>query len=311
LVLAPMEDVSNLPFRLLCKRMGADLVLTEFVAAEALVREIPRSLDKCRVLEEERPVGVQIFGGRVEGMAAAARVAAGRGPDFIDLNFGCPVQKVVCRDAGAAVLKDLELMQRIVAAVREAVELPVTVKLRLGWDEQSIVAVRAARLLERLGVRAIALHARTRAQHYGGSADWSWIARVKQAVGVPVIGNGDVHTPEDAERMLAETGADGVMIGRASIGAPWIFHRVRAHLSGQGERGEPVAAERLALLREHLRLALAHGRERHQLPLLRRHYAGYLRGLPGARELRLKLCEARGAGEIEGLLASWAPAWAA
>jgi nifR3 family TIM-barrel protein len=302
LVLAPMEDVSNLAFRLLCKRHGADLVLTEFVAAEALVRDSQRSLDKCRVLDQERPVGIQIFGGRVEGLVGAARVAAALGPDFLDLNFGCPVFKVICRDAGAAVLKDLGLMERIVAAIRETIELPLTVKLRLGWDEASIVVVEAARLLERLGVSAIAIHARTREQQYSGVADWEWIRRVKQEVGIPVIGNGDVRTPADAARLLLQTGADGVMVGRAAIGAPWIFGHIRHYLQTGALLPEPGPEQRLTLIREHLDLALAHDPPHRALPLLRRHYSGYLHGLPGARELRAQLCAAESEDEIEELL---------
>ncbi|MBD3336545.1 MAG: tRNA dihydrouridine synthase DusB, partial [Candidatus Eisenbacteria bacterium] len=223
LYLAPMEDVTEGPFRRICRRLGADVVVTEFISAEGLIRDAARSRAKTVLAGDEHPVGIQIFGSRPEALTEAARLAEAVGADFVDINFGCPVKKVACKGAGAGVLRDLPLMERLARAVVRSVAVPVTVKTRLGWDEDSILIEDAARRLEGAGVQALAIHARTRRQGYRGSAAWSWIARVKSCVAIPVVGNGDVAQPQDALALQRETGCDGVMIGRAAIGNPWIF----------------------------------------------------------------------------------------
>jgi tRNA-dihydrouridine synthase B len=292
LVLAPMEDVTSAPFRALCRRHGADLVFTEFVSAEGLVRDNRKSTEKLRLLAEERPVGVQIFGERPEAMAdAARRVVEESAPDVIDVNIGCPVRKVVQKGAGAALLRDLDLTERIVRAIVRAVPVPVTAKARIGWDAESIRVLELVRMLEANGVAAVAIHARTRAQGYGERADWRWIAAAKRAVTIPVIGNGDVVSPRDAVRLLEETGCDGVMIGRAAIGNPWIFRRIKHYLATGTELPEPSVADRVETLMEHLRWNVDTHGEARGVREMRRQYGAYLHGVPGVAEIRRQLME--------------------
>lgn len=289
LLLAPMEDITDQTFRRLARRFGADLVFTEFVSAEGLVHDAPRSLAKLALSPDEHPVGIQVFGSRVAAVAASAVRAAAAGPDLIDLNFGCPARKVAGKGGGAGLLRTPELLEEMARAVVAAVALPVTAKLRLGWDEQSINVLEIAERLERAGVQAITIHARTRSQRFRPPADWSWIARVKRHVAIPVIGNGDVWEPRDAERLFEETGCDAVMIGRAATGNPWIFARTRRYLD-TGELPDPPSTdERFDVLLEHLRGAVLLKGERRGVIEMRKLYSGYLRGLHGAARLRAAL----------------------
>lgn len=303
LALAPMEDVTDRAFRRVCRELGADLVYTEFASSDALVRDAAKTLDKIRVADDERPVAIQIFGGLEESMERAAAIAEAAGPDFIDVNCGCWVRKVAMREAGAGLLRNLDRLGAIVASVVRGSSLPVTVKTRLGWDEESIVILDVARLLEDLGVQALTVHCRTRSQGHKGSADWSWLTRLKETVSIPIIGNGDVNTPEDVARMFA-TGCDGVMIGRAAIQHPWVFREAKRHLAtGEAPVG-PTSAERLEWCVRHLRLSVAEKGDRKGVVEFRKHYAGYLRGLPRAARLRAELMQyAELAPVLERLLA--------
>lgn len=299
LVLAPMEDVTSAPFRAFCRAQGADLVFTEFVSAEGLVRRNPKSTEKLKLHPDERPVGVQIFGERPDAMAEAARrVVEEASPDVIDVNIGCPVRKVVKKGAGAALLRDLALTERIVRGIVRAVAVPVTAKARVGWDSESIRVLELVRMLEAQGVRAVSIHARTRAQGYGDRADWRWIAAAKRAVTIPVIGNGDVSSPEEARRLFEETGCDGVMIGRAAIGNPWIFSRTRHYLETGELLPEPSLAERAEMLIAHLERNVVESGERRGVREMRRQYGAYLRGLPGTSEVRRTLMRVETFAEV-------------
>jgi tRNA-dihydrouridine synthase B len=301
LLLAPMEDVTDLPFRLIRKRLGADVVFTEFVSSEALVRE--KTVHKIALADEERPVGIQIFGGSPAAMAEAARIATDAGADLVDINFGCPVRKIVCRDAGAAALRDLGLMAEIARAVVAATPLPVTAKTRLGWSAGDIRIVEVARLLEDCGVRMLTIHARTRQAGYKGEADWSHFPPVKSAVQMPIVGNGDVQSPERAARAFAESGVDGIMIGRGAIADPWIFQRIKHYLATGTELPDCPLPARVALLLENLRMAIAHkGDERRATIELRNIYAGYLRGFPGVARVRGDLMRLTTYADVEARL---------
>lgn len=291
LCLAPMEDVSDLSFRIICKELGADIVYTEFTHSEALRRGVKKALEKIRVVEEERPVAVQIYGSADEAMTEAARVAESVGPDFIDINCGCWVKKIANRGEGAGLLRDLKSFERVVRAVMSATRLPVTVKTRLGWDANSIVILDVARMLEACGVAALTVHCRTRSQGYTGEADWTWLARLKEVTSLPLIGNGDVATPEDAARML-DHGVDGVMIGRGAINNPWIFQQTRHFLRTGQHLPEPTPTERVELCLLHLRRKIALFGERGGMIEFRKHYNSYIKGLPGAKEVRLSAMDA-------------------
>ncbi|MCL4693093.1 MAG: tRNA dihydrouridine synthase DusB [Candidatus Hydrogenedentes bacterium] len=285
LALAPMEDVTDIPFRLVCKELGADLLYTEFASSEGLIRDARRSLQKIRVVQEERPVAVQIFGGLETSMEAAAAVAEQARPDFIDINCGCWVKKVALREAGAGLLKDIPKFKAIVESVIRGTSLPVTVKTRLGWDAKSIVILDVARMLEDIGVKALALHCRTRDQGHRGDADWSWLEKLKGVVSIPIIGNGDLTTPEDVKRMF-ETGCDGVMIGRGAIQNPWIFNQSKHYLATGEHLPAPTLAERVATCVKHLRHSVEYKGERKGVIEFRKYYSGYLKGQPGVSKLR-------------------------
>jgi len=290
LALAPMEDVTELPFRLICKRLGADLVYTEFTACEALIRDIPRALKKIEIDDEERPVAIQIFGGRPEAMEGAAQVVEKYKPDFIDINCGCWVKNHVARNEGAGLLRDLPLFEKIVKATVKSTKLPVTVKTRLGWDDQSIVILNVAKMVEQAGAKALTLHCRTRSQAHNGFADWSWLEKVKKAISIPLIGNGDVTTPEDAKSML-ETGCDGVMIGRGAIANPWIFKETKHYLSTGEYLPEPSLEEKIEICLTHLKLNVHYKGEKYGVQTFRKHYSGYLKGLPNISSVRAELMQ--------------------
>ncbi len=285
-LLAPMEDVTDLPFRIICKRLGADIVYTEFISSEGLVRNAWRSRSKLTVEDEERPVAIQIFGGNIPVMVEAARLSEEAGPDFIDINCGCWVKNVVARSAGAALLKDPPLMAKMAREIVDTVKLPVTLKTRLGWDKNSIVIEDVARRLEQAGIAALAIHCRTRDMGHNGDASWDWIAKVKKAVDIPIIINGDIKTPQDAKRAFDETGCDAVMIGRAAISNPFVMRQTRRYLDEGVLEDAPTAEERINTLMEHLRLAILHKGDRLGIREFRKFYSGYLKGLHCASSAR-------------------------
>lgn len=294
LFLAPMEDVTDSPFRIICRRKGASIVYTEFISSEAIIRDSDVAMHKMDFSEEERPFGVQIFGGREEAMEGAAKVAENNNPDLVDINFGCPVYKIVKKGAGSACLKDLDMMERMAGTVVDAVKTkPVTVKTRLGWDDQTIRIQEAALMLQRIGVKALTVHARTRCQKYKGKARWEWLKKLKSTPGleIPIIGNGDVSTPEDAKQMFDETGVDGVMIGRGAIGNPWIFEHTRHYLETGELLPEPTVDERLELCADQLRRSVEHHGETYGVIIMKKHYGQYLKGIRNSRQLRAKIME--------------------
>ncbi|MDT8902760.1 tRNA dihydrouridine synthase DusB [Anaeroselena agilis] len=303
-VLAPMAGVTDLPFRLLAKEMGCSLLYSEMVSDKGLLHNNCHTLDMLRIDDRERPVAVQIFGSEPASMAAAARIVARAGADIIDVNMGCPTPKIVKNGEGSALMRRPELARDILAAVVDAVQVPVTVKIRKGWDEESVNAVEIAALAEQAGVAAIAVHGRTREQFYSGTADWDIIRRVKERVKVPVIGNGDVRTPRDAERLLALTGCDAVMVGRASQGNPWIFRQIGHYLRDGGMLPPPSLEERLAVLARHLEMLIGHKGEHIAIREMRRHAAWYTKGLPRAAEIRLRLNQAESREDFALILAA-------
>lgn len=305
LLLAPMEDVTDSPFRLMCRRKGASIVYTEFISSEAIIRDSDIAMHKMDFQEEERPFGVQIFGGREEAMEGAAKVAEQNNPDVVDINFGCPVYKIVKKGAGAGCLKDIDMMERMTATVVDAVKTkPVTVKTRLGWDDSTIMIQDVALMLQRVGVKALTVHARTRNQKYKGDARWDWLKKLKNTPGleIPVIGNGDVTTPQDARRMFDETGVDGVMIGRGAIGNPWIFEHTRHYLETGELLPEPTVDERIELCAEQLRRSVEHHGETYGVIIMKKHYGQYLKGVRNSRQLRAKIMEQKEMDDILELL---------
>ena len=291
LLLAPMEDVSDPPFRALCKENGADVVYTEFISSEGLIRDAAKSVMKLDIYEKERPVGIQIFGAVLDSMLRSVEIVEASNPDIIDINFGCPVKKVVSKGAGAGILKDIDLMVKLTEAMVKHTKLPVTVKTRLGWDHDSIHIVEVAERLQDVGCKAIAIHGRTRAQMYKGDADWKPIAEVKNnaRMHIPVFGNGDVNTPERAKEMRDIYGLDGAMIGRASIGYPWFFNEVKHFLKTGNYLNPPTLVQRLEAARRHLEMSIAWKGERLGVFETRRHYTNYFRGIPHFKEYRMKL----------------------
>jgi nifR3 family TIM-barrel protein len=287
LLLAPMEDVSDAPFRMLCKGHGADLLYTEFVSSHGLVNGTDKTKKKIQILPEERPIGIQLYGGNEETMAMATAIVDQVQPDFVDINFGCPVKGIVSKGAGAGVLKDLQLMVRLTEACVKATTLPVTVKTRLGWDEQTINIEEVAERLQDAGVQALTIHGRTRAQLYKGEADWRLIGKVKNnpRITIPVFGNGDIDSPQKALAYKNRYGVDGIMIGRAAIGNPWIFGEIKHYLLTGEEKAPPTVAERVDVCRQHLQNSAAWEGEWRAIREMRGRYASYLKGLPQLKEI--------------------------
>lgn len=304
LLLAPMEDVSDPPFRAVCKANGADLMYTEFISSEGLIRDAIKSKQKLDIFDEERPVGIQIFGGDEEAMALSAKIVEAVNPDLVDINFGCPVKKVVTKGAGAAVLKDVDNMVKLTEAVVKSTSLPVTVKTRLGWDENTKNIEAVAERLQDAGIQALAIHGRTRAQLYKGDADWTLIAKVKEnpRIHIPIFGNGDIDSPEKALEYKNRYGVDGVMIGRAAIGYPWIFKEIK-HFIQTGEHSQPPTIEqRVNVIKQHLHRSVEWKGLIPGINEMRRHYTNYLKGLPNVKEYRLKLVTLRSVEEIDVVL---------
>ncbi len=300
LLLAPMEDVSDPPFRALCKENGADVVYTEFISSEGLIRDAAKSIQKLDIYEKERPVGIQIFGANLDSMIRSVEIVEASNPDIIDINFGCPVKKVVCKGAGAAILKDIPKMVELTRAMVKKTKLPVTVKTRLGWDHDSIHITEVAERLQDVGCAAISIHGRTRAQMYKGAADWHPIAAVKNnpRMHIPVFGNGDLNTPELAKRMRDDFGLDGAMIGRASIGNPWFFNQVKHFLNKGTYLSPPRLEEKVAAARKHLEMAIEWKGENLGILETRRHYTNYFKGIPNFKPLRTRLVTSDSSSEV-------------
>ncbi len=291
LLLAPMEDVSDPPFRALCKKHGADLMYTEFISSEGLIRDAIKSRKKLEIFDYEKPIGIQIFGGDEDAMALSAKIVDATQPDLLDINFGCPVKKVVCKGAGAGVLKDIDLMVRLTHACVRSTSLPVTVKTRLGWDDDSINIHSVAERLQDVGIEALAIHGRTRAQMYKGEANWKHIAEVKnnQRIKIPIFGNGDIDSPEKALEYKNKYGVDGIMIGRAAIGYPWIFREIK-HFFATGEHlAPPTIKDRVEAARDHLNMSVSWKGEVLGIAEMKRHYTNYFKGISHFKETRMKL----------------------
>ncbi len=305
LLLAPMEDVSDPPFRRLCKMHGADLMYSEFISSEGLIRDAMKSKKKLDIFDYEKPVGIQIFGGDEEAMALSAKIVEAVNPDLVDINFGCPVKKVVCKGAGAGVLKNIDLMIRLTKAVVNSTHLPVTVKTRLGWDTDTINIMEVAERLQDVGIKALTIHARTRAQMYKGEADWDYISKVKNNpnIEIPIFGNGDVDSPEKALEYRQKYDCDGIMIGRGAIGYPWIFNEIK-HFFETGEKmPEPTINQRLQAVRQHAEWSMEWKGERLGLIEMRQHYSNYFRGIPHFKDFRRKFLEVFTLEEMDGVIA--------
>ena len=300
LLLAPMEDVSDPPFRALCKENGADVVYTEFISSEGLIRDAAKSVQKLDIYEKERPVGIQIFGANLDSMLRSVEIVEASKPDIIDINFGCPVKKVVSKGAGAGILKDIPLMVKLTEEMAKRTHLPLTIKTRVGWDHDSIKIVEVAERLQDAGAKAISIHGRTRAQMYKGDADWAPIAAVKNnpRMHIPIFGNGDVHSPERAIEMRDRYGLDGAMIGRASIGNPWFFNQVK-HFIKTGEHvSPPTLKERVAVARRHLEMAIDWKGEILGVLETRRHYTNYFKGIPNFKPYRTAMVTSDDANDV-------------
>lgn len=291
LLLAPMEDVSDPPFRALCKENGADVVYTEFISSEGLIRDAAKSVMKLDIYEKERPVGIQIFGSNLDSMLQAVDIVEKTKPDIIDINFGCPVKKVVCKGAGAGILKDIDKMESLTREMVKRTHLPVTVKTRLGWDENSIKIVEVAERIQDAGAKAIAIHGRTRSQMYKGVADWTKIAEVKNnpRMIIPVFGNGDINSPEKAVEMRDKYGLDGAMIGRASIGYPWFFNEVKHFFKNKAHKNPPTMLERINMAERHLKMSIDWKGEKLGVLETRRHYSNYFKNIPNFKQYRTKM----------------------
>lgn len=299
-----MEDVSDPPFRYVCKLNGADLMYTEFISSEGLIRDAAKSRQKLDIFEYERPIGIQLFGGAIGSMIEAAQIAEAAGPDLIDINYGCPVKAVACKGAGAALLQDIPKMVKMTEAIVKAVKLPVTVKTRLGWDDNTKNIVDVAERLQDIGIEALTIHGRTRKQMYKGPADWTLIGEVKNnpRMRIPIFGNGDVDSPERAIEMKKRYGVDGVMIGRASIGYPWIFREIRHYINTGEKSAPPTIGERVEMCRTHLIKSLEWKAGRLGIFEMRRHYSNYFKGLDHFKDYRTKMVTTESVEELHGLL---------
>jgi tRNA-dihydrouridine synthase B len=304
LLLAPMEDVSDPPFRALCKEQGCDLMYTEFISVEGLIRDASKSVQKLDIYDEERPIGIQIFGAELDSMQRAAEIVEAARPEILDINFGCPVHKVVCKMAGAGILKDIPKMVALTDAIVRATNLPVTVKTRLGWDENTIFIEEVAERLQDVGIQAISIHGRTRAQMYKGEADWSHIARVKEnpRIHIPVFGNGDIDSPQKALEYRNRYGVDGIMIGRASIGYPWIFREIKHYMATGELLPPPDIRERVDAARRHLARSLEWKGPKLGVLEMRRHYTNYFKGLDGVKTYRARLVTEEDPSALFGIL---------
>ena len=291
LLLAPMEDVSDPPFRSVCKVNGADLMYTEFISSEGLIRDAEKSVQKLDIYDSERPIGIQIFGDNIESMKKAASISEEAKPEILDINYGCPVKKVACRGAGAGILLDLDKMQKMTAEIVKQVDIPVTVKTRLGWDDNSIKIVEVAKRLQDVGIQALTIHGRTRKQMYKGEANWDYIAEVKNNpnITIPIFGNGDINTPEKAKEYKEKYGVDGIMIGRAAIGNPWIFNQIKHFLNEGKFLNKPNIYERISVVKKHLEFSIKWKGEKLGLIEMRRHYTNYFRAIENFKEYRMKL----------------------
>ncbi len=304
LLLAPMEDVSDPPFRSVCKQHGADMMYTEFISSEGLIRDAAKSLKKLDIFEYERPIGIQLFGSDIESMREAATIASAARPDLIDINYGCPVKNVACKGAGAALLQDIPKMVAMTKAVVDSTDLPVTVKTRLGWDDNTKNIAEVAERLQDIGIQALTIHGRTRAQLYKGPADWTLIGEIKKnaRITIPIFGNGDVDSPEKALEMRNTYGVDGVMIGRASIGYPWIFNEIKHYLKTRQHLALPTMQDRVNVCRMHLNESIKWKGERTGIVEMRRHYTNYFKGIPHFKEWRMRLVTNESVAEINQIL---------
>lgn len=291
LLLAPMEDVSDPPFRAVCKENGADLMYTEFISADGLIRDAEKSLQKLDIYDYERPIGIQIFGDKIDAMREAATIAEAANPELIDINYGCPVKKVACKGAGAGILKDIDKMERMTAEIVKQVSLPVTVKTRLGWDDSTIKILEVAKRLQGVGIQALTIHGRTRVQMYKGEANWNPIAEVKNHpdIHIPIFGNGDIDSPEKALEYKNKFGVDGIMIGRAAIGYPWIFNEIKHYLKTGEKLAPPSVEERIDVCKRHLNFSIEWKGERLGTFEMRRHYTSYFKNIPNFKEFRMRL----------------------
>jgi tRNA-dihydrouridine synthase B len=304
LLLAPMEDVSDPPFRAVCKENGVDLMYTEFISAEGLIRDAAKSIQKLDIFEYERPIGIQIFGDKVEVMREAAAIADRTNPELVDINYGCPVKNVACKGAGAGLLKDLPKMQKITEEIVKICNRPVTVKTRLGWDTNTINIIEAAKRLQDVGIQALTIHGRTREQMYKGQADWQLIAEVKNMpdIKIPIFGNGDIDSPEKAWEYKNKYGVDGIMIGRASIGYPWIFNEIKHYFKTGNKLPPPTLQQRVDACKKHFEFSLQWKGEKLGIFEMRRHYTNYFRGLPDFKPFRVRMVEAISPADIRDTL---------
>jgi nifR3 family TIM-barrel protein len=291
LLLAPMEDVSDPPFRSVCKQNGADLMFTEFISSEGLIRDAEKSTQKLDIYDSERPIGIQIFGDKIESMKKAASISEAANPEIIDINYGCPVKKVACKGAGAGILLDIDKMQKMTSEIVKQVKKPVTVKTRLGWDDNSIKIVEVAERLQDVGIQALTIHGRTRKQMYKGEANWEYIAKVKNnpRINIPIFGNGDINSPEKAKKYKNKYGVDGIMIGRSAIGNPWIFNEIKAYIKENKHIKKPSLNDRIETVKKHLDFSIKWKGERLGLIEMRRHYTNYFRGMDNFKKHRMKL----------------------
>jgi len=304
LLLAPMEDVSDPPFRAVCKKNGADLMYTEFISSEGLIRDAAKSVQKLDIFEYERPIGIQLFGSDINSMREAGLIADNAKPDLIDINYGCPVKQVACRGAGAALLQDIPKMVQMTSEIVKIATRPVTVKTRLGWDDNTKNVMEVAERLQDIGIQALSIHGRTRAQMYKGAADWTLIGEIKNnpRIKIPIFGNGDVDSPEKAKEMKDRYGVDGVMIGRASIGYPWIFNEIKHFLKTGELLAPPTIADRVTICKQHLDFSMKWKSNHAGIVEMRRHYTNYFKGLPNFKDYRLKLVTTYSYDEVIAIL---------